>query len=70
MVKRISDALELSTHTRKSHFINSLLEYALIIVICLIAITATSFVLVEQFKNLIQTEESVSSLSIYDQSSP
>lgn len=63
MLKRGSDALELSTHTRRSHFVYSVLEYTLVIAITLFAIIATSTIFIDEFAKIVNKAETMPDIS-------
>ncbi|MBH9981934.1 hypothetical protein H3S89_03880 [Bartonella sp. B10834G6] len=52
MLKHSSDALQLSTYTRRSHFVYSVFEYLLVIVVTLAAIFLLSTIFVDEFSDL------------------
>ena len=54
MLKHSSDALQLSTYTRRSHFVNSVFEYFLVIIVTLAATVVISAICVDEFSNLIE----------------
>ncbi|WLT08928.1 hypothetical protein RAM19_01340 [Bartonella apihabitans] len=54
MLKHSSDALQLSTYTRRSHFVNSVFEYFLVIMVTLAATLVISAICVDEFSNLIE----------------
>lgn len=57
LAKRISDALELSAHTRRLHVLHGLLEYVLVIMIAILAITATSIILADQLTYMMRNNK-------------
>ncbi|WP_279089618.1 hypothetical protein [Bartonella apis] len=52
MLKHSSDALQLSTYTRRSHFVYGVFEYLLVIVVTLAAIILLSTIFVDEFSDL------------------
>lgn len=54
MFKHSSDALQLSTYTRRSHFVYSVFEYFLVIMVTLAATIVISTICVDEFSNLIE----------------
>ena len=54
MLKHSSDALQLSTYTRRSHFVYSVFEYFLVIIVTLAATVVISAICVDEFSNLIE----------------
>lgn len=63
MLKRGSDALELSTYTRRLHFFYNVLEYMLIIVVSMIAIGSITSIFIEQLTQLVGHADAATSLS-------
>ncbi|MBI0002897.1 hypothetical protein H3S80_02385 [Bartonella sp. M0177] len=57
MLKHSSDALQLSTYTRRSHFVNSVFEYFLVIMVTLAATVVISAICVDEFSNLIEMND-------------
>jgi len=52
VLKHSSDALQLSTYTRRSHFVYGVFEYLLVIVVTLAAIFMLSTIFVDEFSDL------------------
>ncbi|MBH9974354.1 MULTISPECIES: hypothetical protein [Bartonella] len=55
VLKHSSDALQLSTYTRRSHFVYGVFEYLLVIVVTLAAIVTISVIFIDEFANLVET---------------
>ncbi|WP_297322652.1 hypothetical protein [uncultured Bartonella sp.] len=68
MLKRSSDALQLTTYTRRTHFVYGVFEYLLVIVVTLCAIALISSVFIGEFSNLMENNSAILALNSFSDS--
>lgn len=68
VLKRSSDALQLTTYTRRAHFVYGVFEYFLVIIITLCAIALISSVFIGEFSNLMENNSANLTLNSFSDS--